>query len=146
MFRGFPRRIEMVQRLLAVMAFASLSVGCDTRVGGLVGVTPPATRIAIVSQPTNTPAGGTMSPAVQVAIQNPQGQTVGSTNAAITLSIVPGTGTAGAVLTGGGPLNAVNGLASFTNLRIDLPGTGYQLQATASGFATIATAPFNVTP
>lgn len=135
----------MVQRLLAVMAFAALSVGCDTRVGGLVGVTPPATRIAIISQPTNTPAGSTMAP-VQVAIQNPQGQTVGSTNAAITLSIVPGTGTAGAVLTGGGPQNAVNGLATFTNLRINLAGTGYQLQVTASGFATIASTPFNVTP
>lgn len=146
MFTRFTRRIEMVQRLLAVMAVTAISAACDTRVGGLVGVTPPATRIAFVSQPTNVVAGAAVLPAVQVAIQNPQGQTVPNTNAPIGLTIVPGTGTAGAVLTGGAAQNAVSGIVNFTNLRIDLPGTGYQLIATTSGFATISSTPFNVTP
>jgi hypothetical protein len=146
MFTGFLRRIEMVQRFLAVMACAALAAGCDTRVGGLIGVTPPASQIAIVSQPGNTPAGAAITPGVQIHIQNSQGQTIPSTNAPVTLTIAPGTGTAGAVLTGGGPLNAVNGIVNFTNLRINLPGTGYQLLATAPGFTSVTTAAFNVTP
>jgi len=136
----------MVQRLLALVAIAALTAACDTRVGGLVGVTPPATRIAFISQPSNAQAGVNISPAVQVAIQNNDGTTITSTNAAITLTIVAGTGTAGAVLAGGGPLAATAGIANFTNLRIDLAGTGYQLLASASGFPSVTSTTFSITP
>lgn len=136
----------MVQRLLALVAIAALTAGCDTRVGGLVGVTPPATRVAFISQPSNVQAGVAISPAVQVAIQNNDGTTIPSANAPVTLTIVSGTGTAGAVLIGGGPLAATGGIVNFTNLRVDLAGTGYQLLATASGFPSVASTPFNVSP
>ena len=135
----------MVQRLLALVAIAALTAACDTRVGGLVGVTPPATRIAFISQPSNAQAGVNISPAVQIAIQNNDGTTITSANAPITLTIVAGTGTAGAVLTGGGPLAATGGIVNFTNLRIDLAGT-YQLLATASGFPSVASTAFSITP
>jgi len=136
----------MVQRSLALVAIAALTAACDTRVGGLVGVTPPATRIAFISQPSNAQAGVNISPAVQIAIQNNDGTTITSTNAPITLTIVAGTGTAGAVLAGGGPLAATAGIVNFTNLRIDLAGTGYQLLASASGFPSVASTTFSITP
>ena len=134
----------MLLRHLAAV-FLTLSVACDTRVGGLVGVQPPASKIAFTTQPSSVQAGAAITPAVQVAVQNTNNQTVFS-NAAITLQIVPGTGTAGAVLSGAAPQNAVNGVVNFTGLRIDLPGNGYQLLASAPGFASVASAAFNVTP
>ena len=136
----------MVQRLLALAAIAALAAGCDTRVGGLVGVTPPASRIAFISQPSSSAVGVNIAPAVQVAIQNDDGTTITSANAQVNLTIVTGTGAAGAVLTGGGPLAATGGIVNFTNLRIDLAGTGYQLLATATGFASVASTQFNITP
>lgn len=136
----------MVRRLSSLVTIAALTVACDVRPVGIVGVTPPATRIAFVSQPSSAQAGVAITPAVQVVVQNNDGTTVPSANVPISLSIVPGTGTAGAVLTGGAAQQATQGVVNFTNLRIDLPGTGYQLQATASGFASVTSAPFNITP
>ena len=45
----------------------------------------------------------------------------------VTSSIVPGAGPPGAVLQGDTVFNAVAGIATFTDLSIDLPGSGYQL-------------------
>jgi len=42
-------------------------------------------------------------------------------------------------------VNVVNGVATFTNLSIDQPGTGYTLQASASGLTAATSSPFNVT-
>jgi hypothetical protein len=135
----------MVQRvfgraLIAILALAA----CDSR-SGLVGVNPPATQLVFLSQPSDVVANVAMSP-VQIATQNSNGQTVGSGTTAVTLTIAPGTGTAGAALTGGTAQLTQNGAVVFGNLRIDLPGTGYQLVASAAGFAAITSAAFNVTP
>lgn len=69
----------------------------------------------------------------------------GATNA-VTVSIQAGTGTVDAHLSGTITVNAVAGVATFTNLSIDKAGTGYVLLATSNGIATVSTAPFNVTP
>ena len=49
---------------------------------------------------------------------------------AIAASIVPGTGAPGASLGGAATVDAVAGVASFTDLSIDLPGRGYRLAFT----------------
>ena len=46
---------------------------------------------------------------------------------AVTASIAPGTGTPGAVLGGTTSASIVNGVGSFTNLSVNLPGGGYRL-------------------
>ena len=43
--------------------------------------------------------------------------------------VKPGTGTAGSYAVGTQTLNAVNGVATFTNLAVDRGGTGYVLKA-----------------
>jgi hypothetical protein len=126
--------------LFALVALTS----CDSR-EGLIGVTPPASRIVFLSQPSNVQTFAAMAP-VQIAVQNENGQTVGSGSVAVTITLVPGTGTAGALLTGGAAQNTTSGVVVFGNLRIDLAGTGYQLLASAQGFQAIASAPFDVTP
>ena len=51
---------------------------------------------------------------------------------------------AGAMLTGG-QVNAVNGVATFNNLVIDLPGAGYQLDANAAGLTDATSNAFTIT-
>ncbi len=46
----------------------------------------------------------------------------------VTASILPGTGTPGAVLGGDTMVDAVAGVATFTDLSVDLPGAGYRLE------------------
>ena len=55
----------------------------------------------------------------------------------VTLAIKSGTGTSGATLTGGGPVSAISGIATFPNLSIDKIGTGYVLTASSSPYASV---------
>jgi hypothetical protein len=108
-------------------------------------ITGPATHLAFTVQPTNTPAGVTIVPAVQVtaldAADNPAADFTGS----ITLSISPGTGTVGAVLSGTLTRIPVAGVAVYNNLSINLAGVGYTLTATALGLPAATSAPFDIT-
>ncbi len=92
------------------------------------GLGPEPAVLAFVQQPSNAPAGGTISPAVTVAIENSFGVVVSPDTSSVTLSIGPGStgsGTLGGTLT----VAAVNGVATFSNLSISAAGT-YTLQAT----------------
>jgi hypothetical protein len=65
----------------------------------------------------------------------------------ITPSIVPGTGSAGAVLGGGGPLALQGGVATWmdgTALSINQPGRRYRLQFGASGLAPVQSRSFTL--
>ena len=137
----------MVRPFLTMLAIATvLTTACDYRGGGFIGVTPPATKIVFVVQPTDEPVNTSITPAVEVHVQNTNNQTVANSNVAISLAIAPGTGTPGAILSGAAPINAVNGIARFPNLRVNVQGAGYQLTASAPGFLTATSNTFNVTP
>jgi len=85
-------------------------------------------RLVFTTQPSSTTAGSAIAVTVQVQDGNGNVQT-GATNA-ITISFFTNPG--GATLTGGGPVNAVNGLASF-NVSVNRAATGYSFVATAAG-------------
>lgn len=107
-----------------------------------------AAALAFVQQPTTTVAGATMTPAVTVKILDAYGNLVsGDSTDAVSLAITSGTGTAGATLSGGGPVTASGGIAKFASLSINQAGTGYTLTATSgtvSG-ATATSASFSIT-
>ena len=106
-------------------------------------ITPrPATHLVFTVQPTNTVAGSTISPAVQVAAQDDAGVTVTSFSGSITIAL--GTNPAGGTLSGTKIVTAVNGVATFSTLSIDNAGNGYTLVATATGLASATSAPFNI--
>ena len=65
-------------------------------------------------------------------------------NAAVTISLVAPEGN-GAALLGTATQTAVDGLATFNDLRITHQGTGFVLHAEAAGFAPVDSAPFTVT-
>jgi hypothetical protein len=96
--------------------------------------------LRFVTQPTDAERGTTISsvagdPAgapVQVEVIDAAGNRVTSSTAVITISIGSGS-PAGATLAGTTTRTAVDGVATFDDLRIDLHGDGYTLVATSPG-------------
>ncbi|HEY6109244.1 MAG TPA: hypothetical protein VIV56_10130, partial [Gemmatimonadales bacterium] len=119
--------------------------------GGLSGATSnpfnitvgAATRLGFRVQPTNTAAGGTITPAVQVEVQDAGGNRVTSASNSIVMAI--GTNAGGGTLTGTTTVSAVNGVAAFSTLSIDKIGTGYTLAASTSLLTGATSATFNIT-
>jgi hypothetical protein len=105
----------------------------------------PASRLAFAVQPSDQTPGGTIAPAVQVAVVDSLGNTVTSATNSVTLQITGGTGTGGATLAGTTTVNASSGVATFSNLSISTAGNNYTLTAPASGSITSAvSAPFSI--
>ncbi|PYP20674.1 MAG: hypothetical protein DMD53_09895 [Gemmatimonadetes bacterium] len=102
-----------------------------------------ATKLAFTGQPTNVAAAQPITPAVQVAVQDAVGNSVpGATDAVtVTLGSNPSGGTLGGTMT----VSAVQGIATFADLRIDRPGSGYTLGASAAGLSGATSTPFAVT-
>jgi hypothetical protein len=108
-------------------------------------ITPgPVTQLAFTVQPTSAAANATIFPAVQVSAWDADSNLVTTFTNQVTLTITPGTGNPAGVLTGGGPIAAVGGIATFSNLKIDKTGAGYTLKAT-SGALTGTSTPFSIT-
>ena len=93
--------------------------------------------------PTATPVNADIQPAVQVAAQNATGVTVTTYSGIVTIAI--GVNPAAGVLTGTLTAGAVNGIATFANLKIDKSGPGYTLTATAPNLTAGTSAAFEVT-
>jgi hypothetical protein len=106
----------------------------------------PSVRLAFITQPSNASSGAAIAPAVQVVVQDAQGNTVTSATTSVTLAITTGTGTSGAVLGGTLTVAAVNGVATFSTVTIDKVGTGYTLTATATSLTSAASTAFTVSP
>jgi hypothetical protein len=108
-------------------------------------VPPPAAKLSFTAQPG---AGNTawiaFSTQPVVNVQDASGNTVTTSNAAVTLAITRGTGTHNAALSGTATVNAVNGVATFSGLSINLVGNGYTLTATSTGLTSATGTSFNV--
>jgi len=100
-------------------------------------------KLAFSVQPTNAVAGQTISPAIQVTVQDAFGNTITNSTAAITLSIQnnPNGGTLAGTLI----KNAVNGIATFDNTSINRTGDGYTLRAASGSLTTATSSAFNIT-
>src|SRR5207302_1607963 len=97
-----------------------------TGTSGAVAVGPgTATTLVFTTQPTDAVAGASISPAVNVAIEDAFGNTVASATSSVTVTFGNNAGTG--TLSGTLAVNAVNGVSTFSNLSIDKTGTGYTL-------------------
>ena len=120
--------------------------------GGLTGATSApfdigaasATQLEYMVQPTDAVAGSAIAPAIQVLARDGFGNLATGFSGAITLVISPGTGTAGAILSGTATISASGGVASFSTLSIDKAGTGYTLAATSGGLSGATSSAFAV--
>jgi hypothetical protein len=127
---------------LTVVAVSLAVTACGG--GGDSALAPDATHLAFQSQPSATTAGQPMAPPVQVSILDASGNPVAAASDPVTLAI--GSGPAGVTLGGTVTVSATGGLATFPDLRITRPGTGYTLSATATGLAGATSAAFDVSP
>ncbi|MEP7325463.1 MAG: Ig-like domain repeat protein [Gemmatimonadota bacterium] len=120
------------------------SSGALTKISTSFNVSPGTpSQLVYAQQPSNSVAGSSIAPAVLVAVRDAQGNTVTTATTAITLTIgtnPPGNG----VLTGSGAVNAVNGVATFSNLKIDKPGSGYTLVADGGGLPSVTSSGFDI--
>src|SRR5207249_1282203 len=101
-----------------------------------------AAKLGFTVQPSNAAAGAAITPAVQVAVQDAQANTVTTATTSITVAI--GTNPASGTLSGTTTVAAVSGVATFSNLSIDKAGTGYTLTASATGLTGATSSAFNV--
>jgi len=124
---------------------AASATGLTGATSAAFNVTPgPPAKLAFSVQPTNVAAGASIAPAVQVTVQDAQGNTVTTATNSITMAI--GTNPGGGTLSGTTTVAAVNGIASFANLSINKTGTGYTLAASATALTGSTSTAFNVTP
>jgi hypothetical protein len=93
-----------------------------------------STKLGFLQQPTQTVAGAVMSPAVRVAVQDQNGNTITSDTSTITLTLQTGSFANGSTTVSA---QAVSGVATFSALSINVAGT-YTLRAT-DGILTPAT-------
>src|SRR5207244_57604 len=100
-----------------------------------------AAQLVIPVQLSTAAAGAAITPAVQVAVQDAQGNIVTTATTSITVAI--GTNPASGTLAGTPTVAAVNGVATFANLSINNPGTGYTLAASATGLTGATSTAFN---
>src|SRR5439155_1519711 len=102
-----------------------------------------AAQLVFTVQPSNATAGLAITPAVSVTAQDALGNTVTGFTGTVTVAI--GTNPGGGTLAGSTSMAAVSGVATFSDLSINNPGTGYRLRATSSGLTGISSAQFNIT-
>src|SRR5439155_1106271 len=149
-----------VNAVSGVATFSTLSINnagngytLTASASGLTGATsasfnitaappPPATHVAITTQPQTTHAGQTM-PAVRVAALDEAGNVVTGFTGLITVAFCPTR--RAAELAGTTSVNAVSGVATFSTLSINNAGNGYTLTASASGLTGATSASFNIT-
>jgi subtilase family serine protease len=104
-----------------------------------------ATQLSFGQQPTNTPAGSTINPAITVQILDADGNLVSGDNTdAVTIALGsnPGSGT----LSGTLKITAKNGTATFSDLAISKAGNGYTLTVSSGTLKGTTSNTFNVTP
>src|SRR5216117_359442 len=121
------------------------ATGLSTATSSVFGITPgTATQLAFSQQPGTTVANRLITPAVKVRALDALGNLVTSFAGNVTVAL--GSNPGGATLSGTTPVTAAGGVATFFDLSLNKTGTGYTLTASASGFTTITSSAFDITP
>ena len=118
----------------------SVAIGFQPNVTTLCSV---ATKLVFSTQPGDGVAGSPLSTQPVVQAVDDDGNVDPNFNGAVTLIINnnPGGGTLGGTTT----VNAVNGVATFTDISVSQPGVGYTLDANGGELTGATSDPFNVT-
>ena len=121
---------------VAVTLAVYLQPGCGDTFGPDSGF-----QIVFSVEPGSSPAGAALAPVV-VAIQDASGGTAESASIPVTLAL--GANPGGGTLTGAQTVDAVDGVATFTDLSIDEPGSGYTLVASAGALPDVTSETFDI--
>ncbi len=100
-----------------------------------------ASKLAVVTQPNSAVAGATLAPIV-VVIQDSSGNLVVDSTATVTMTINKNI----ASMSGTFTVDAIDGVATFSDLAIVSAAASYRLTMTSTGLKSTNTATFDVTP
>lgn len=131
---GAPARVQTATATTAGLAGSPVSFTATAR-----SVAP--TRLVFTVSPPSSNNAGTPLP-VTVSALDAQGDIAKTFTGTVTLTLAEGSTIA--PLLGTLTAAAVGGVATFPDVRINLPGSGYLLTASASGFGSITTPAFAV--
>ncbi|HEX5632447.1 MAG TPA: hypothetical protein VFX50_04435, partial [Gemmatimonadales bacterium] len=101
----------------------------------------PGVRLGFLSVPTTGTAGQPLA-TVTVEVLDAEGSRATASTAPVTLAFDENAG--GATLGGAGPVNAVAGVATFTNVTISAAGTGYTLVASSGALTPDTTGAIDI--
>ncbi|MEE2672020.1 MAG: fibronectin type III domain-containing protein [Bdellovibrionota bacterium] len=120
------------------------ATGLTTATSSAFNINQVATQLAVSVQPTNTDATMVITPAIQIEVQDANGIVVTSASDDITVAFNndPSAGTA--TLGGTTTVAASSGVASFSDLTIDISNTGYTLDFSATGLTTVTSNSFDI--
>ncbi|MDH4044282.1 MAG: Ig-like domain-containing protein [Gemmatimonadota bacterium] len=123
--------------------------GLSTGTSSSFTVNPGApTKLAFGTQPGNVQGYVPFAPTVTATIADAFGNTVTAATNAVTVdfgvNVWKSVFSSGSMLFGTKTVNAVSGVATFPNLRVDKPGPGYALSASAAGLTPGSSNPFAV--
>ena len=90
-------------------------------------VPPVNSALVFLTAPVNATSGVVLAPTLQVALEDPLGNVYTAFNGEVTLALAANP--TNAVLSGTLSATAVDGVATFSNIAVTLPGSGYQLAA-----------------
>jgi hypothetical protein len=108
-------------------------------------ITPgPGSQLIFTVQPTTQTAGATISPAVEVTVQDQFGNTATGFTEAVTVMLEPNVW--GGMLEGTTTVAAVRGVATFSDLHIDTVGEGYSLVAMSGSLTQATSNAFQIDP
>ena len=102
-------------------------------------------KIAFIQDPSNASAGGTITPAVTVDLEDAQGNRVTGVAATVTLSFSVNAGGGTLSGTASQAVNTGTGLATFNDLSIDAAGSGYRLLASSGILTSDVSQAFTIT-
>jgi hypothetical protein len=108
------------------------------------GPPPPVRTLFVATQPSGAAPSAAFATQPVVQLRSKGGLDATDNTTVVTASILAGSGTAGAALSGTATATAVAGVASFTNLAVNVAGTNYQLRFTATGAAEATSGTFSV--
>lgn len=126
----------------AIAALAALLVSACSGDGS--GPPQEAAELAFTAQPSASTPGQVITPPVQVSVQDASGNSVTSGVNIVTLAL--GFNPSGATLSGTTTVGAIGGMATFSDLKISKPGSGYTLNAAATNLTSATSASFDVSP
>ena len=121
------------------LAFSSGTVSANSSAFTITNVAP--ATLAITTQPSTVESGALFSPVVTVEVRDGLGNRVSSNSTPVTVAFFSGTGT----LTGTTTVTAVNGIATFSDLRVGSASGSVRLAFSAGGLTGATSNTFTVT-
>jgi hypothetical protein len=130
-----------------VSAVVNGSMGISETAAVTVSAVPQADRLRFPVQPSDTPKGETISPAVEVAVVDQQGDVVPVSGVEIEVELIRSDGHDSKELEGDPTRDTQDGVAVFSDLTVDHDGKGYRLRAFAPArpeLGTVESEPFDI--